>query len=87
MKKYDFSFMPDCNLATIFHCVSQMLPVLSSHYQAQVFNKDADIFYVGELIDKLREVVKEASEEMDSRQAKHTVRTDDIKEAFNGFNF
>jgi len=66
-KKYDFSTMPDGSLKEVFHSLNRVLGIFSGHYQSMVFNPKSDVYFVGVAIEKFREIIKEASDEIDHR--------------------
>lgn len=70
MSKYNFNDMPDDCLKEVYHSLSRVLGIFSGHYQSMVFNTQADVYFVGSAIDKFREIVKEASDEIDRREPK-----------------
>ena len=61
--------MPDQSLATVFHCATELITVLSKHYHALVFSPNVDIYHTNHIIDRMRRLLAEASAEMDNRQA------------------
>ena len=73
MNKYDLSTLPDDSLNTVYHALTRVLGIMTGHYATMVFNPKADVFYVGCAIEKFREIIKEASDEIDLREPKGTI--------------
>ena len=72
MTKYELTTMAECNLKSLVSLSREMLGIFSGHYQALVFNPDADVYYVGIMVEKLRDIISEVSEELKNRQARVT---------------
>ena len=70
MNKYDFSTLPDESLKTVYHDLTRVLGIMTGHYATMVFNPKADVYYLGCAIEKFREMIKEASDEIDRREPK-----------------
>ena len=68
MTKYELTTMAECNLKSLVSLSREMLGIFSGHYQALVFNPDADVYYVGIMVEKLRDIISEASEELKKRE-------------------
>lgn len=75
MDKYDLSTIPDESLKNLYHNLTRVLGIMTGHYQNMVFNPKADVYYVGCAIEKFREIIKEASDEIDRREPKGTMKT------------
>lgn len=73
MDKYDFSTMPDESVKTVYHDLTRVLGIMTAHYATMVFTPKADVFYIGDAIEKFREIIKEASVEIDRREPKGTM--------------
>ena len=70
MNKYDLSTLPDESLKTVYHDLTRVLGIMTGHYQSTVYNPKADVYFVSGAIDKFREIIKEASDEIDRRESK-----------------
>ena len=68
MAKYYFSTMPEECLRSLCHNTTRLLALFSGHYQSMVFNTGSDIYYVGVMVEKLREILAEANEELSKRK-------------------
>lgn len=66
--------MAERNVKSVISLSREILGIFSGHYQSQVFNPDADVFYVGGMIEKLREIIAEATEELENRKPKAAFR-------------
>lgn len=77
-KKYDFSTMADESLKEVFHGMNRVLGIFSGHYQSMVFNPSADVYFVGCAIEKFREIIKEASDEIERREPKPMMSPSEI---------
>ena len=69
-KKYDFANMSDHSLKEVYHSLYKVLGIFSGHYQSMVFTPNSDVYFVGSAIEKFKEILKEASDEIDHRQPK-----------------
>lgn len=69
-KKYDFITMADDSLKEVYHGLNRILGIFSGHYQSMVFSPSADVYFVGGAIEKFKEIIKEASDEIDRREPK-----------------
>lgn len=78
VKKYDFTTMSDDSLKEIYHGLNSVLGIFSGHYQSMVFNISADVYYVGCAIEKFREIIKEASDEIERRDPKSVLPPSEI---------
>ncbi len=56
---------------------------MTAHYATMVFNPKADVFYIGDAIEKFREIIKEASVEIDRREPKARCLPQILKETIN----
>lgn len=68
MTKYKFSIMPEESLRILRDSATSLLALFSSHCQAMVFNTSSDIYYVGVMVEKLREILAEANDELSKRK-------------------
>lgn len=68
MKKYNLSVMPEESLRSLCHDTTRLLALFSKHYQAIVFNTCTDIYYVGVMVEKLREILSEVNDEISKRK-------------------
>ena len=68
--KYDFTTMADDSLKEVYHGLNRILGIFSGHYQSMVFNPSADVYFVGGAIEKFKEIIKEASDEIERREPK-----------------
>lgn len=78
VKKYDFTTMSDDSLKEVYHGLNRVLGIFSGHYQSMVFNTSADVYYVGCAIEKFREIIKEASDEIERRDPKSVLPPSEI---------
>lgn len=78
MSKYHFSNMPNEGLKEAYHGLNKVLGVFSGHYQSLVFSPSEDVYYIGSAIEKIREIIKEASEEIESRKPKPVLPPSEI---------
>ena len=77
-KKYDFTTMADDILKEVYHGLNKVLGIFSGHDQSMVFNPSADVYFVGCAIEKFREIVKEAAEEIVRREPKPVMSPSEI---------
>ncbi len=70
MDKYQFSIIPDVNLKSLYHGLTQIIAILSGHYQSLIFDTKTDVYFIGSAIEKCREMLKEVSDEMGNRETK-----------------
>ena len=77
-KKYDFTTMPDESVKEVYHGLNRILSIFSGHYQSIVFNPSSDVYWVGCAIEKFREIIKEASDEIESREPKAVMPPSEI---------
>lgn len=70
--------MPQENLKEVYHELNKVIGIFSGHYQSMVFSPSKDVYYVGCAIEKIREIIKEASEEIERREPKPVFPTSDI---------
>ena len=70
MDKYQFSIIPDENLKSLYHGLTHIIAILSGHYQSMIFDTKTDVYFIGSAIEKCREMLKEASNEMEKREPK-----------------
>ena len=68
MGKYNFSIMPEDSLGMLRDSSTTLLALFSAHYQSMVFNTGSDIYYVGGIVEKLREILSEANDEISKRK-------------------
>lgn len=59
--------MSDGNLKEVYHSLTRIIGIFAGHYQSLVFDKKAEVYYIGDAIDRLREINKAVSEEIDRR--------------------
>lgn len=59
--------MPEECLKAVHQETSNLLAHFSAHYQSMVFSTGSDIYHVGVMVEKLREILKEATEEISKR--------------------
>lgn len=62
--------MPDENLQSLYHGLTRITAILSGHYQSMVFDTKTDVYYVGNFIEKCRDLLKESSDEIEMREPK-----------------
>lgn len=77
-KKYDFTTMSDDSLKEVYHGLNRVLGIFSGHYQSMIFNPSSDVYYVGCAIEKFREIIKEASDEIERREPKPVLPPSEI---------
>lgn len=70
--------MPNEGLKEVYHGLNKVLGVFSDHYQSMVFSPSEDVYYVGSAIEKIREIIKEASEEIERREPKPILSPSEI---------
>ena len=68
MKNYGLTIMPEESLRMLRDSATNLLALFSAHYQAIVFNTGADIYYVGCMVERLRDILAETNEEISKRK-------------------
>lgn len=59
--------MPEECLKAVQRDTSNLLALFSAHYQSMIFNTSSDIYHVGDMVERLRYILKEATEEISKR--------------------
>lgn len=60
--------MPEESLKALFAGLTSVIAILSGHYQSMIFDTKTDVFFIGNMIEKCREVLNEASETLESKK-------------------
>lgn len=61
--------MPEDCLKSVQKDTSNLLALFSAHYQSMIFNTSSDIYHVGDMVERLREILKETNEEISKRNS------------------
>ena len=59
--------MADQNLRMVYNSAKDLLIQMEAHYNAILYNIDLDPYYVGMMVQKLKNLISEANNEIDSR--------------------
>ena len=70
--------MPDESLREVYHGLNRVIAIFSGHYQSMVFNPSSDVYFISSAIEKFREIIKEASEEIKRREPQSVMPPSDF---------
>lgn len=73
MERFNFATMSNENLRSVYHDLTHLVGILTGHYQSLIFDTSVDVYFIGSSIEKMRDMLKEASDEIDRRAPKPAI--------------